>query len=85
MSEKAHNTIIGCLKCQLSCPANTGIGKLQNQLPSLNEEEVQAILRGISNEVTKRALCEKLQVAWVENFENVIVRMQRNMDLLLQS
>ena len=85
VSENAHNALIGCLKCQLYCPANSEISELQNILTPLTEEEIRAIVSGQSNEISKRALCNKLKVGSIEHFEYVLVTMQRNLGLLLQS
>ncbi len=84
VSEKAHNALIGCLKCQLYCPVNREIRDLQNKLPTITEEEVQAILDGKPGEISNRALYDKLKFGTIDFDENVLETMQRNFRLILK-
>ena len=57
----AHNALIGCLKCQYDCPANTEVNGKIEKIAEMTEEETDFILRqGQDKEYLKRIL-EKLK------------------------
>jgi epoxyqueuosine reductase len=57
----AHNTLIGCLKCQYTCPANDDVKDSVWELDEVDETETKLLLEGGTNPETERSLRAKLQ------------------------
>jgi len=77
-----HNCLLGCLKCQLICPANKNVKEKVELLGELSEDETKLLLDGRSkDEMTPnlRALLEKLK-PW-----DYIPLLSRNLRALLPS
>ncbi|MFX1253730.1 MAG: 4Fe-4S double cluster binding domain-containing protein [Promethearchaeota archaeon] len=50
ISLDAHNALMGCMKCQLLCPANREVIKLTERMEDVTEEETRTILDGITTD-----------------------------------
>lgn len=61
ISPHAHNALIGCMKCQMYCPANREYIKLTGRLEDITEEETQRILEGTADEKLLTSLSKKLK------------------------
>lgn len=57
----AHNSLIGCMQCQLACPANHEARKLTGRLEDVTEEETKKILEGTPDEELLTSLSRKLR------------------------
>ncbi len=57
----AHNSLMGCMRCQLSCPANSGVIGLAGRLEDVTEEETAKILDGAPDDGLLASLSRKLR------------------------
>ncbi|MCK5628620.1 hypothetical protein KAI12_04055 [Candidatus Bathyarchaeota archaeon] len=57
----AHNALIGCMRCQLTCPANHEVIKQTGRLEDVTGEETKKILAGTPDEELLSALPRKLK------------------------
>lgn len=58
---RAHNALVGCMKCQQVCPENRTVRPIQEQGVMFSEEETSMVLRGTSWENLPPTLASKLQ------------------------
>lgn len=56
-----HNALMGCMKCQIPCPANEKVPDYAGRLEDVSEEETRKILLGESDEELINALSKKLK------------------------
>jgi epoxyqueuosine reductase len=57
----AHNALVGCLHCQLTCPGNEELVGQTWDLGDVSEAETTALLGGDPDAKTRQALLEKLR------------------------
>lgn len=57
----AHNSLMGCMRCQLKCPANSEVIELTGRLEDITEEETTKILNGTPDEELLASLSRKLR------------------------
>ena len=91
----AHNALMGCLKCQLTCPGNRKALKEICYLEGLNEEETQMILdSNIPKEnfedvcqklkiLDPEDVCRKLKMCDPEDFDRILPRLSRNLKAII--
>jgi epoxyqueuosine reductase len=60
ISPKAHNALMGCMKCQSVCPANREVLTLSERLDDITEEETNRILKGEPDQALLNSLAKKL-------------------------
>ena len=56
-----HNCLIGCMVCQLVCPANKGVRSRYEEGESFNEDETSLLLRGVSVDQVPQLTADKLR------------------------
>jgi epoxyqueuosine reductase len=56
-----HNALMGCMKCQIPCPANEKVPDYAGRLEDVAEEETRKILQGESDEELIHSLNKKLK------------------------
>jgi epoxyqueuosine reductase len=61
MPASAHNALMGCMRCQLKCPAKRHAINRTVRLEDVTEEETKAILEGTVDEKTLQTLSRKLR------------------------
>ncbi len=61
MMRSSHNALMGCIRCQDSCPEDGGYSSVNGTLEDISAEETQQILKGISNDVLLKTLQRKLK------------------------
>jgi len=61
ISPIVHNALIGCMKCQLICPANNSVISLAGRLEEVTEEETNKILNGTPDQKLLNSLSKKLR------------------------
>lgn len=81
----AHNSLIGCMHCQLECPANKEAISNAVQCEQLTELETIAILEEKENDDMVRALCDKLKVSTPDSVRKDLPVFSRNLKLLIES
>ncbi len=70
----AHNSLIGCLRCQAVCPANKEqMSKLDRPL-EFDEAETTLLLEGAPLESLPEPLMEKLKLTCVNEYYHVVAR-----------
>lgn len=83
IDQKAHNALIGCMKCQFLCPANQKAFKNVKRLDSISEEETKMILEGRSEDTLLDSLCNKLKMFYPSNAKEYFPVIHRNLKALL--
>jgi epoxyqueuosine reductase len=79
---KAHNALVGCLKCQHTCPGNEDLKNNVWDLGDVNEAETKLLLEGGADAGTERSLRAKLQrIGGGDNLPYIA----RNLKLVLQA
>ena len=81
----SHTALMGCLRCQLPCPANSEVATQTQKLDSITEDETKMILDGISNEDLYQSLSEKLRMFIPEHAYYYFPVIARNLRVLLPS
>ena len=56
-----HNCLVGCMVCQLVCPANRGVRGQYGKGENFSEKETDLVLRGASVERVPRPTADKLR------------------------
>lgn len=77
--KNAHNALVGCMRCQLKCPANRDAIARAVQLDDLSEKETVAVINGVADDDAKIALCDKLRVCTAESFSDNLPVFSRNL------
>jgi len=77
----AHNAYIGCMRCQLPCPANREVVADAGRLPALSEEETRALLAGDPDNDASKSAGEKLRIGFDD--EDTLRVVSRNLSALL--
>ncbi|MHA2391131.1 MAG: 4Fe-4S double cluster binding domain-containing protein [Promethearchaeota archaeon] len=81
---KAHNALIGCMKCQFQCPANKKAIKNVVRFEDISEEETKMILEGRSEESLLDSLCKKLKMFYPSNAKVFFPVIKRNLEVLIK-
>jgi epoxyqueuosine reductase len=76
-----HNCLIGCMVCQLVCPANKGVRNQFGAGESFTEEETTLIAGGVSSDRVPRPMADRLRRLGL--LEDVGL-MPRNLNVLLR-
>jgi len=85
IDSSSHNALMGCMRCQLPCPANSEVATQTQKLDSITEEETQMILDGISSDDLYQSLWEKLRMFIPEHAYYYFPVITRNLRVLLQT
>lgn len=56
-----HNALMGCMKCQIPCPANDKVHDYAGRLEDVTEEETRKILQGEADDDLLKSLNRKLK------------------------
>jgi len=84
ISPDAHNALMGCMKCQLHCPANREVIKLTGRLEDITEEETEKILEGTPDEKLLDSLSNKLRDFSPTGSKDLFPIFTRNLRVLLK-
>ncbi|UCE29004.1 MAG: epoxyqueuosine reductase [Candidatus Bathyarchaeota archaeon] len=80
---KAHNALMGCMKCQLHCPANREVIKQTGRFEDVTEEETAKILKGTLDDKLLDSLSRKLREFDPTQSEDTFPILTRNLGALL--
>jgi len=80
----AHNALMGCMKCQLLCPANREVSKKTQKLDSISEQETRKILDECPDDELIHTLSEKLRMFKPEDASYFFPVISRNLQVLLR-
>ena len=83
ISPDAHNALMGCMKCQLHCPANREVIELTGRLEDVTEEETEKILEGTPDEKLLDSLSNKLRNFSPTGSKDLFPIFTRNLRVLL--
>jgi len=61
MPASAHNALMGCMRCQLKCPANRHAINRTVRLEDISEEETKAIMEGTVDESIRQTISRKMR------------------------
>ena len=81
----SHNALMGCLRCQLPCPANGEALTKAQKLDSVSEEETEKILDGTFDDALSYSISEKLRMFPPEHASYFLPVIARNLRVLIQS
>jgi epoxyqueuosine reductase len=79
----AHNALMGCLKCQLTCPGNHKALKGICNLEGMNENETQMILDGNIPKENLEELCRKLKMFEPKDVDYFLPVVSRNLKAII--
>ena len=79
----AHNALMGCMKCQLRCPANHDAIKITEKFEDISERETKMILDGKIDEKMVNSLSRKLKMFSPSDADYMLPVIKRNLQLLL--
>jgi epoxyqueuosine reductase len=69
-----HNSLVGCMKCQLVCPVNKRFTKLVKEGESFNESETELILNGVPLDRMPPDTAHKLTRSYMAEYLDVLPR-----------
>jgi len=83
-SPDVHNSLMGCMRCQYSCPGNKFAVKKTVHLGTITEEETRMVLEGTKDDGLIRSLTSKLKMFPYEEYDSYIPIFRRNLAVLLK-
>jgi epoxyqueuosine reductase len=79
----AHNSLMGCMRCQELCPENREAKKLFGRLEDVTGEETRQFLSGNPGETVLKSVSEKLKMPHMLQGREVYNIVRRNLSVLL--
>lgn len=83
IDQQAHNTLMGCMKCQLYCPANHEALRHCGRFEDVTEEETTKILEDHLDEEAVNSLSRKLRMFSPDDAHDFLPILRRNLRVLL--
>jgi epoxyqueuosine reductase len=80
----AHNAILGCMKCQITCPGNRQAVQHFIPVDDITREEIGEYLSGVPGEETIQSVSEKLRMPWLVGSKEMVNVLGRNISVLIQ-
>jgi epoxyqueuosine reductase len=76
LDPRSHNSLVGCMVCQMGCRANVEGGYILPQVPaaSFNREETEIILENLPEDQLPESLREKLESLDLAEYSTVLGR-----------
>jgi epoxyqueuosine reductase len=84
VSRDAHNALMGCMRCQLCCPANRDVIRRAGRLEDITEQETRRILEGTPDAELLESLSSKLRRFPPAHSEEYFPLLTRNLRVLLE-
>jgi len=81
----SHNALMGCLRCQLPCPANGEALTMAQKLDSVSEDETEKILSGTFDDALSNSISEKTRMFPPEHASYFLPVIARNLRMLIHS
>lgn len=78
-----HNALMGCMWCQVHCPANHEVHKKAGRLDDITEEETRKILDGKPDQALFESLQKKLRGFYPSTSEEYFPVFTRNLKVLI--
>jgi epoxyqueuosine reductase len=76
-----HNSLVGCMRCQLACPVNKPFVNWVEDGEDFDEAETQLILKGVAPDRLPTATVQKLNRCYMMEYLNLL---PRNLRVLLK-
>jgi epoxyqueuosine reductase len=74
-----HNSLVGCMKCQLVCPVNKRLIKWVEEGEDFNETETELILSGVPLDRIPPETADKLNRSYMQEYLDVLPRNLRTL------
>lgn len=81
---EAHNSLIGCMRCQKECPANQKVIDLYKRFEDISEKETKMILNGNFDNNLANSLSKNLKMFTLNNADSALAVIKRNLELLIK-
>ncbi|MFW9827357.1 MAG: 4Fe-4S double cluster binding domain-containing protein [Candidatus Thorarchaeota archaeon] len=81
---EAHNSLIGCMRCQLKCPANQNVINLFERFEDVSETETNMLLNGNFDDNLANSLSKNLKMFTPANANSALIVIKRNLELLIK-
>ncbi len=85
ITPQAHNSLIGCIRCQLVCPANRKALATTRRLEDITEKETRKILKGETDQELLSSLSRKLGNIYPTRSAASFPILRRNLQALLNA
>ena len=85
MLRSSHTALMGCLRCQDTCPENGGFAELSEMLEDVSEGETRKILEGMADDALLESLQRKLRQFRPTASREVFPILTRNLSVLTRS
>jgi epoxyqueuosine reductase len=79
----AYNALIGCMRCQGTCPENRQVLNFIGRFDDISENETRQFLSGDANETTLESIGRKLKVEHLFKTREGYQLLRRNLSVLL--
>ncbi len=83
LDSSSHSALMGCMRCQLPCPANSDVVAKSQRLEDISEEETEALLEHALDEDTTRTLSAKTRMFIPEEAWYYVPVLARNLRALI--
>jgi epoxyqueuosine reductase len=83
LNSDVHNSLMGCMKCQFKCPANSNALKNTLRLDDITEEETMLILQGVPTPELIESLTIKLRGFYPATSESYFQMFTRNLRAII--
>jgi len=85
MDPNIHNALLGCMKCQMFCPANAQAMEFTGRFEDIPEEDTINILNGTTGEAgLKSSICKIFGIFTEAELKEYMPILKRNLSVLLQ-
>ena len=85
INSASHSALMGCMRCQLPCPANREVATKTQKLDSVSEEETEKLLNGSLDEDFVQSISGKLRMFVPEHASYYLPVIARNLKVLLHT
>ncbi|MFB3776490.1 MAG: hypothetical protein ACE141_02735 [Bryobacteraceae bacterium] len=85
MLRSSHTALMGCMRCQDSCPEDGGFAELAGMLEDVSEDETRKILKGAADDALLTSLRRKLKQFPAVASKEAFPILTRNLTVLTRS
>ena len=85
MLRSSHTALIGCVRCQDSCPEDGGYAEISGMMEDVSEDETRKILKGMADDALLKSLQRKLRQFPATASKAVFPILTRNLSVLTRS
>jgi epoxyqueuosine reductase len=85
MLRSSHTALMGCVRCQDSCPEDGGYAEISEMLEDVSEDETRKILKGMADDALLKSLQRKLRQFRPTASKEAFPILTRNLSVLTRS